>query len=412
MGGEKGSDTAMKRYGLALAVVLCTAAAARALNTPEKLSADCYYTWGIDPRDVVIPNGFIITQAVVTLHGLTSVSENPADTLAVYLLDNPPVGFHANIDIPGVDHFAPHGCPLISDYADRTKGLESLVCRLSEIDDPASWVWRIYGRPFSLQLPDATPVKFSSALLELIDYVGNGTPFGIGLDPEGTDDFELGGISLTLTLQAFQGPPQTTQLTFRFGTNNPPTLFAPALLAVFEGQDMNISFSPFDPDGDPVHLSCTGLPAGAAFDNGTLSWTPSYETTSRGSSMPFAVNITAHDGFLSTSSTFFIWVLDTNRPPVLTALTLIAEEKTTLTYRLDTIDPDGDSITCQAMQLPPGAAFDPSTLTVRWDTTAAPPGVYDATFSVSDGLLEQTRTFSLDSRSLDRTKRQGSLRLR
>jgi hypothetical protein len=395
----------MKRCRITIAVVvLAVAAGGPPIASAVTLEGSGYYTWGISPNDVSIPDGYIITDAVVTLYGLTSASESLADTLVVYLLDNPPVGFHGNSDIAGVDHFAPHGCRLKPDYADRTKGYETVSFRLGAIDYPRSWVWQVYERPFSFELADAQAVAFSSAILELIDYIGNGTPFGIGLDPAGTSDFTLGGLSLTLTIQSFQGPPHKTELKLTFANpNSPPILRGPGACVVYEGAPLHLVFSAGDPDGDIVHLSAGMLPSGATFDDGVLSWKPPYDTTSTGSAVPFAVTVRAADGVLWTSRTFVIWVFNTNRPPVLVGLTpLSGEGETLLSYRVQAIDPDGDPMTCTVTQLPPGAVFDPQTWTVLWDTTAVTGGAGDITVAVSDGSLSSTRTFSMSSTVGDR----------
>ncbi|MBE0536535.1 MAG: putative Ig domain-containing protein [Phycisphaerae bacterium] len=389
----------MKRCGLALLLVLFTAAAGQAFDTAAtRLNASGYYTWGVDPESVSIPDGYIITEAVVTLYGLTSISDSPLNTLVIYLLDNPPVGWHENTDIPGVDHFAPHGCRLKPDYVDRIQGHETAVFRLAAIDDPDSWVWKIYDRPFVFEFPDAQPVKFSSALLELIDYVGNATPFGIGLDPAGAGDFTLRGLSLTLTIQAFQGPANASQLRLTFGdTNSVPVPAAPALRVISEGALGKFTFTAVDPDGDDVHLVCNTLPVGATFENGVFSWTPPFNIAKRGSAVPFALTVTASDHALSTSRTFVFWVWNTNRPPFLRELTLVpTENKTHLAYRVSAVDPDGDPLTCYADSLPVGATFDPITWRLDWNTSSVAPGVYAATFTVSDGSLKHTQTFSIE----------------
>ncbi len=405
----------MKWCGLALVEILICVPLLWGLNTPSiNIDSACYYTWGISPEDISIPDGYVITDAVVNLYGLSSVSDSSAGTLVVYLLDNPPIGWHENQDIPGVDHFAPHGCRLKPDYIDRLQGYETLSYRLSAINHANSWAWRVYERPFVFKLGETRSVAFSSAMLELIDYVGNATPFGIGLDPAGDDDFILGGMSLTLTVESFHGEPDTKRMRLTLGdTNSPPILNTPALRAVDEGMPLSIPLTAVDPDGDSVAISCDSLPPGAKFENGVLSWTPSYETASSDSAMPFTVYITATDGTLSTSRTLVIWVVNTNRAPLLEGLTLLATDKSRLIYHVDASDPDGDSLTCTSTQLPPQAMLDGETRIINWETAGLASGVYDIGIEVSDGSLSHARTFSIQINAIDRpiiTDRQSGLR--
>jgi len=86
-----------------------------------------YYTWGVGNDDLVIPDGQIITEAVLTIHGITNLGESENDTLYIYLLDNPPAGFEANVENISGDIFGNLGVIMEPPYRDVTEGREELT---------------------------------------------------------------------------------------------------------------------------------------------------------------------------------------------------------------------------------------------------------------------------------------------
>ena len=65
---------------------------------------------------------------------------------------------------------------------------------------------------------------------------------------------------------------------------------------------------------------------------------------------------------------------------------------TPLTFTLAAIDPDNDSLMYSATGLPSGAAFDPATKSFTWTPLDSMIGNHSVTFSVSDGLLTDSKT--------------------
>jgi len=172
-----------------------------------------YYTWGIDNDDLAIPDGSIITEAVLTIHGITNSDDNVDDTLYIHLLDNPPLGFLAGIDNDSGDHFANEGLHLTPVYQDQITGTEDVAYELNTLNDADSPLWSIFGYPLEFG-PDSSLMIDSSFLLELIDYAGTGRNFGFGLDPDGANAFDFDDITLDLTIESFTGPPSQSSLTF------------------------------------------------------------------------------------------------------------------------------------------------------------------------------------------------------
>lgn len=213
----------------------------------KEVAIEKYYTYGISTETINkhIEPGEIFTNVKVTFVNITNVAENPDDVLAVYLLDNPPLGMISNIDgDPSSDFFdfnpetysqikrgetvqipQRNFTPLSPAYKDTTPGTENLVYNLIDIDDSESWVWDIYNKPFDFRVDSNDPnntVAFSSTVLEFIDYAGNNTPVGFGFDPMGTDGFTFDEIIVELTIEQYEGTYEKRIVPIRF--TKPPMI--------------------------------------------------------------------------------------------------------------------------------------------------------------------------------------------
>jgi len=82
-----------------------------------------------------------------------------------------------------------------------------------------------------------------------------------------------------------------------------------------------------------------------------------------------------------------------NRAPVLAPI----ENKTvstgsSLTFTVSATDPDGNSFTYSASNLPTNATFNPTTRTFAWTPSTAQVGTYTVTFAVIDGSLSDSES--------------------
>jgi len=345
-----------------------------------ELVADKYYTWGISGDDVSIAEGSIITEALLTIHGITNWNNN----LHIHIVDNPPLDFVANEDHDIGDFFQDFG-GLLSGYSyELVNG--DLVITFSQVNEENSWVWDIFDYPFNFQLADSSDVLYSSSLLELIDYAGNSTPFGIGLDPDSSDDFSFRGISLQLTVNSFEGEPVQSLLTFSYGDiNRAPVLESLVSQAVAENEEVSFVVKAEDPDGDNVIYTVQNLPNGAVFENGVFRWTPSYDFASQNSTEVRQVTFIADDGRLSSSETVTIWVSNSNRSPILAHIgAKVGSENAELSFTINATDPDGDDIEYSAYCLPHGAEFENGNFSWRPDYDQA--GDHYVLFVARDGL--------------------------
>ncbi len=197
-----------------------------------------YYTWGLKGDALNIEPGEIITEVTFTLLGVTHQTDDPIAQLEIFLVDAPPAGSKGETqkwisnmgDIIGHDASHSPSPPrkiisgrtmtteirkewepqVLLNYQDTHIGKEDVVFKLSEINDPESWVWNIFDSPFNFTLASVDPnnapvVSFSSGLLEFIDYAGNSTPVGILVDPNGGRNFRIDGIKMKIKVESFNG---------------------------------------------------------------------------------------------------------------------------------------------------------------------------------------------------------------
>ena len=251
-----------------------------------------YYTWGVSNDRLVIADGKIITEAFLTVHGITAQGDSKNDILYIHLLDDIPAGFIANDENVSGDNFANEGVLMEPVYHDLAEGKEDLTYALSELNDESSYVWQIFDYPFNFELADWSIVSYSSALLTIIDYTGIGTGFGFGFDPNGFNGFEFDGLSLSISIESFEGQPEQSVQTFTYGnTNRPPVLEAINDKSVDEKTELIFSISASDADGDAIIYSVQSLPEGADFAGETFVWTPTYAQAGT-----YEVTFTASDG--------------------------------------------------------------------------------------------------------------------
>ena len=358
-----------------------------------------YYTWGISNDELFIPAGQIITEAVLTIHGITNQAESEYDILYIYLIDNPQTGFEAYVDNISGDTFGNPGVIMEPPYQDFTEGKEELKYMLSQLNDESSSVWQVFNYPFDLILSDSSTVTYSSSLLTIIDYAGTGTSFGFGFDPNGINGYQFDGFSLEITIESYLGPPEKSLLTFTYGiTNWPPALAIITDKYIAENAQLSFSINATDADGDAVIYSAADLPTGATFAGDTFTWTPAYDQAGT-----YQVTFIASDGQDTDYQTIAITVYDINRAPVLSNIgAKNTNENQTLTFSINATDADGDAVIYRvpASVLPTGAIFAGDTFT--WTPTYDQARTYQVTFIASDGQNADYQTITITVYDINR----------
>ncbi len=193
----------------------------------ETVGAGEYLIWGIEADEAGVGEGSVITEAVLTIRGL-----NPAHgEAAVYLVDDPAAGIERGQVGEAADVFAEYGTTL-------TGRVENgdWVCRLSETDDPASEVWGRYEAPFDFPMADGSQVRYSSSLLQLNDFIGNGKGFGACIASNSQVSFE--SISIQLTIASYEGTYASQDLTIATDADSSQDDYA----LRFDGESDIVSF--------------------------------------------------------------------------------------------------------------------------------------------------------------------------
>ncbi len=82
--------------------------------------------------------------------------------------------------------------------------------------------------------------------------------------------------------------------------------------------------------------------------------------------------------------------------PVMSAISPVtATAGTPISFVVNATDPDGDTLTYSAGNLPSGSTFNTSTRTFSWTPTSTQTGTFSPIFSVSDGQLSASQTASI-----------------
>jgi len=167
--------------------------------------------------------------------------------------------------------------------------------------------------------------------------------------------------------------------------NRPPVLNPIGAKTIDEAQLLEFTITASDPDGDSLTYSASNVPTGADFDAAaqTFSWTPGY-----GAAGNYTVTFTVTDNgtpIQSDSEQVTITVGNVNRPPVLNPIgAKTVDEAQLLEFTITASDPDGDSLTYSASNVPTGANFDAAAQTFTWTPGYGAAGNYTVTFTVTD----------------------------
>ncbi len=346
-----------------------------------------YYTWGISGNDVNIPEGSIITEAVLTIENLAWDGN-----LHIHIVDNPPVGFITNEDRDSGDFFQNFGSLLSADSCRLVDG--DSVFTFSRENDESSWVWDVFDYPFTVQLADSSVVSCSSSLLELIDYAGNSTPFGIGLDPEGSN-YTFDGITLELTIESFEGDPRRTTQSFTVevaSSNHAPVIThigiaGPNQVPANSTRQFVCTAYYDDGTGSPVSAVWSVEGDFAAIDNlGQLTTLDVHGI--------YIATVTAQ--YEQYQATYTVTVVCNYQAPVLSPIgDKTVTERKMLSFVVSAADPDSDLLSWQATNLPEGASFDNEALQFNWKPSFDQAGKYQVGFIVSNDCREASETITI-----------------
>lgn len=169
-------------------------------------------------------------------------------------------------------------------------------------------------------------------------------------------------------------------------TNHPPVLESIGNQSVNEGQLLEFTVNASDPDGDNLIYAVENLPAGATFNPTThvFSWTPNFNQAGNFENVEFTVTDDGSPMELDVES-ITITVGGVNRAPEFTPVApKEVLENVQLSFTVSATDPDDDTVTLSAANVPTGASFNPNTGVFSWTPTLSQAGNYVVTFHASD----------------------------
>jgi hypothetical protein len=185
--------------------------------------------------------------------------------------------------------------------------------------------------------------------------------------------------------------------------NQPPVLTAVGNRTGAENSAISFTLSATDADGDSLSYSATNLPSGANLNptSGAFSWTPDYSQAGS-----YNLTFSVSDGTLSDAESISISVSDVNRAPLLAEIgTQTVAEGVSLSFTISGFDPDDDGLTYSATDLPTGANFNAVTRQFSWIPpfeTTENTRIYPVTFSVTDGVLSDSETVTINVTNVNR----------
>ncbi|ETA69017.1 subtilisin-like serine protease [Methanolobus tindarius DSM 2278] len=183
--------------------------------------------------------------------------------------------------------------------------------------------------------------------------------------------------------------------------DRPPVLNPIGSKTIDENETLAFTISAIDPDEDDVIYSASILPQGSTFDtsSGEFIWTPSYDD-----SKEYTVEFTASANGLEDTETITITVNNVDRAPVLSAIGDVSvNENEPISFTISASDPDGNSITYMAEDVPGDASFNAASRQFTWTPDYDAAGSYDVTFIAMSNSLNDSETITITVLNVDRS---------
>jgi hypothetical protein len=223
-------------------------------------------------------------------------------------------------------------------------------------------------------------------------YSGSNLPTGATLNPatgefSWTPNYNDAGTYVVEFSVSDGDLSATTSTTIEvLNTNRAPVLESIGNQTTSENQTLSFTVNASDEDNDTVTYSATNLPPGATFNQltRTFSWTPAFNQSGNYENIEFTVTDNSSPMELDVEL-ITITVGDVNRAPVfISPGTQEVLENNQLQFTVSASDPDNDTATVSATNLPSGATFNATTLQFSWIPTLAQEGIYTVTFIATD----------------------------
>ncbi|MFC1676079.1 LamG-like jellyroll fold domain-containing protein [Planctomycetota bacterium] len=149
--------------------------------------------------------------------------------------------------------------------------------------------------------------------------------------------------------------------------------------------------------GTTVTLADHNLPSQPIFTENAFNWTPTYEQAGT-----YEATFAAAVGQIEDIETITITVNNVNRQPVIEPISdKSVDENSTMTFSVSAYDPDGDSVSCSAQNLPQGASFTNDNF--QWTPNTDQASTYNVTILATDGQAQTSQTVQITVNDLPTT---------
>ncbi|MGC8929358.1 MAG: putative Ig domain-containing protein [Candidatus Woesearchaeota archaeon] len=209
-------------------------------------------------------------------------------------------------------------------------------------------------------------------------------------------DAKLGTANVIVMVSDGDGGYDTQNFTITItDINQPPRITSTPITTAKENYSYAYDVNAEDPDlGDVLNYTLIVKPFGMSINSltGLITWIPDFNQSGNHNVL---VRVYDNHGAYADQS-FIVNVENTNRAPDLTPIgNKETYENTNLQFNIHAIDPDGDSITYSALDLPSGATINPMTGIFSWTPNFEQAGIYYVTFVASDGSLKDNETIMI-----------------
>jgi PKD repeat protein len=178
-----------------------------------------------------------------------------------------------------------------------------------------------------------------------------------------------------------------------------------------EGMSIRVNINAADWNQDAITYSAKNLPKGATVDSAThsFSWTPGYDQAGT-----YTITLIVSDGKLQNSKVLRIIVNDVDNAPVfkpvhvpdnqnevnhapvlLSIADMTIDEGKLLTVVVNATSSEGKNLIYSATDLPTGATFNPASHSLSWTPGYDQAGSYTITFTVSEGMLKDSKSLHI-----------------
>ncbi|TDX48919.1 putative Ig domain-containing protein [Orenia marismortui] len=223
-------------------------------------------------------------------------------------------------------------------------------------------------------------------------------PTGMKIDPDSGEinwtatEEDVGEHNVTVKVEDEEGLSDTQSFVIEVERekNNDPQITSIAPISGKEGQEYSYDVEASDVDEDSLTYSLESKPTGMTIDpaSGLISWTPQDGET--GSHNVIVKVIDGRGGTDSQNFTINVAEGSNNAPQITSTAAITAKEGEEYSYKVEAIDPDGDSLSYSLTTSPEGMNINIDTGLITWIPDGTQSGNHQVIVKVADTKGEST----------------------